>query len=189
MTNLLKNIVINVGIAQNAYDRSIYLSKFVKYSSLGMSSWKTKLYAIKASKATIEVVSLAPYEWFQNWEDTQWGKRGEGYEDLKKNFTDRLLQQLYKYVPQVQDKIDYWELSSPLSTRHFCNYKNGEIYGLEHTPHRFKQNWLRPKTPIKNLFLTGQDIATAGVGGALISGGLTSSAILKRNLLKEILIK
>ena len=51
-------MVINVGIAQNAYDRSIYLSKFVKYSSLGMSSWKTKLYAINASKDTIEVVNL-----------------------------------------------------------------------------------------------------------------------------------
>ena len=51
-------MVINVGIAQNAYDRSIYLSKFVKYSSLGMSSWKTKLYAINANRATIEVVNL-----------------------------------------------------------------------------------------------------------------------------------
>ena len=158
---------------------------FISFPSSKDPDWDKRF----PNKATIEVVSLAPYEWFQNWEDTQWGKRGEGYEDLKKNFTDRLLQQLYKYVPQVQDKIDYWELSSPLSTRHFCNYKNGEIYGLEHTPHRFKQNWLRPKTPIKNLFLTGQDIATAGVGGALISGVLTSSAILKRNLLKEILIK
>ena len=157
---------------------------FISFPSSKDPDWDNRF----PNKATIEMVSLAPYEWFQNWEDTQWGKRREGYEDLKKNFTDRLLQQLYKYVPQVQGKINYRELSSPLSTRHFCNYKNGEIYGLEHTPHRFKQNWLRPKTPIKNLFLTGQDIATAGVGGALISGVLTSSAILKRNLLKDMLI-
>ncbi len=78
------------------------------------------------------------------------------------------------------------ELSTPLSTKHFSNYSHGEIYGLEHTPARFRLKWLRPQTPIKNLFLTGQDTLTVGVGGALFSGVITASSILKKNFMSRI---
>jgi hypothetical protein len=33
---------------------------------------------------------------------------------------------------------------------------------------RFQQHWIHPQTPIKNFYLTGSDVVTAGVGGALI---------------------
>ena len=56
--DLLKRIVVNIGIAQKAYDKSINLSKLVNISSLGITSWNTKLYAINESNATIEVVNL-----------------------------------------------------------------------------------------------------------------------------------
>jgi all-trans-retinol 13,14-reductase len=49
------------------------------------------------------------------------------------------------------------------------------------------QKWLRACTDIKNLYLTGQDILTVGVTSALFSGLLTASAILNKNLLREIL--
>ncbi|MCC6768130.1 MAG: FAD-dependent oxidoreductase, partial [Bacteroidia bacterium] len=58
--------------------------------------------------------------------------------------------------------------------------------GLDHPPARFKKDFLRPQTPIKNLFLTGQDIVTVGIGGALMSGVLTAAAITKKNLINEI---
>jgi all-trans-retinol 13,14-reductase len=35
--------------------------------------------------------------------------------------------------------------------------------------------------------MTGQDIVTVGIGGALFSGVLTASAILKKNLVKQII--
>jgi len=89
-------------------------------------------------------------------------------------------------VPQVTDKISYHELSTPLSTRHFGAYDEGEIYGLEHTPARFREKALRPQTGLKGFFLTGQDVCTAGVAGALFGAVLSASAILRRNLLTEI---
>jgi phytoene dehydrogenase-like protein len=61
-----------------------------------------------------------------------------------------------------------------LSTDYFCRYKNGEIYGLEHTPQRFEQDWLKPKTDIPGLYLTGQDVLTCGVVGAMVGGLLTA---------------
>jgi all-trans-retinol 13,14-reductase len=137
--------------------------------------------------ATIEAVSFVPYDWFRKWESTKWMKRGPDYEAIKKNFSERLLSQVEKYVPQVRGKIDYAEISTPLSTRHFANYEHGEIYGIDHTPGRFRQRWLRPQTPVKGLYLTGQDICTAGYGGALMGGVLAASSVLKRNLIPEIM--
>jgi len=57
---------------------------------------------------------------------------------------------------------------------------------LDHTPKRFNQKFLRPRTSIKGLYLTGQDIVSAGVGGALFSGLITSTAITGINFMKKI---
>ena len=140
-------------------------------------------------RSTIEIITLSKIEWFAKWENTKWKKRGEDYDALKEKLAQRLLEHLYKYVPQVKGKIDTYELSTPVTTKHFCNYINGEIYGLDHPPERFTKEYLKPQTPIKNLFLTGQDIVTVGIGGALMSGVLTASAITKTNLINEIVKK
>ena len=86
-------------------------------------------------------------------------------------------------MPQVKDKIVWAELSTPLSTQHFSGYKSGEIYGLEHTPERYRVKELRPRTKFKNLYLTGQDIVCVGVGAALFSGIITAVSVLNKNLL------
>jgi len=127
-------------------------------------------------KATIEIVSFSPWEWFSEWADKPWGKRGEDYEALKEKFSQRLLAKLYQHFPQLEGKIDYYELGTPLSTEYFCAYDQGEIYGLDHDPSRFQQEWLRPKTRIDGLMLTGQDVLTCGVVGAAMGGLLTATA-------------
>ncbi len=128
-----------------------------------------------------------PYETFEAWADTRWKKRGEEYDQLKEKMAQRLLEELYKQLPQVKGKVDCYELSTPLTTQHFVNYDKGEIYGLDHTPKRFRQRFLKPRTPIKNLFLTGQDIISVGVGSALFSGVLTATALTGKNVLRKIM--
>jgi len=137
-------------------------------------------------KATIEVVSMASYDRFRGWEGTNWMKRGEDYEALKDELSRRLIEVLEREVPEVKGKIAYHELSTPLSTRHFADYAEGEIYGLEHTPARFRERALRPRTGLKGFYLTGQDVCTAGIAGALFGGTVAASSILGKNLLGEI---
>ncbi len=137
-------------------------------------------------KSSIDIITLIPYDIFEKWEDTSWKKRGDEYEKIKEDIAQRLLKELYKQLPQVEGKIDCYELSTPLTTKHFVNYHKGEVYGLDHSPSRFRQSFLKPRTPIKNFYLTGQDIVTAGVGGALFSGVLSAMAITGKNVLKKI---
>ena len=128
--------------------------------------------------ATIEIVAPSSYKMFEKWKGTTWGKRGDDYEALVEQLSEQMLAALYKKLPQLKGKIDYFEASTPLSTEFFCFYDRGEIYGLEHDPSRFEQKWLQPKSQIPNLWLTGQDVLSCGVAGAMIAGFLTAVQIL-----------
>ena len=138
-------------------------------------------------KSTIDIITLMSFEEVKQWELTRWKKRGEDYTIFKENIAQRLLKELYKLEPQLEGKVDYYELSTPLTTKHFVNYDNGEIYGINHTPDRFRLKFLKPQTPIKNLYLTGQDIVTVGIGGALFSGLLTAAVVTRKNLVMKVL--
>ncbi|MCF6193090.1 MAG: NAD(P)/FAD-dependent oxidoreductase [Kangiellaceae bacterium] len=129
-------------------------------------------------RATIEIVAPSSYEMFEKWKGTTWGKRGDDYEALVEQLSEQMLAALYEKLPQLKGKIDYFEASTPLSTEFFCFYDRGEIYGLEHDPSRFEQKWLQPKSQIPNLWLTGQDVLSCGVAGAMIAGFLTAVQIL-----------
>lgn len=129
-------------------------------------------------KSTVQVITMAPYEWFERWRGSTWNQRGADYDAFKDKLAKRMLEKLYEQMPQLWDAVDFYELATPLSTEWFHLYDRGEIYGLEHDAQRFRQDWLHPVTPVKNLYLTGQDVVTAGVGGAMMGGVLTTAALL-----------
>lgn len=154
--------------------RKPFPAVYISFPSAKDPSWESRY----PNSATIEIVAPANFETFAQWQDKPWGKRGEDYDALKDHFTERLLEHLFDTLPQLRGKIDYCELSTPLSTDFFCAYKRGEMYGLTHDPARFEQQWLRPKTSVKGLYLTGQDIMTCGVGGAMAGGFISAVSIL-----------
>ncbi len=156
---------------------------YISFPSAKDPDWSNRY----QGKSTIDIITLLPYEIFEKWEGSKWMKRGEDYESLKEKIAQRLLAHLYEQMPQVKGKVSNYELSTPLTTQHFVNYKKGEIYGLDHSPSRFRQKFLQPRTPIKNFYLTGQDIVTAGVAGALFSSVLTTSAMLGKNMMKKVM--
>jgi len=133
-------------------------------------------------RATIEIVAPAPYEIFEPWAGRTWGKRGDDYEALKESYGERLLEHLYAKLPQLRGRIDYWEVSTPLSMQWFCGWERGELYGLDHDPARLQQRWLRPRTRVPGLWLTGQDVMSCGVTGAMMGGlaAATSVAGMRR---------
>ncbi len=162
------------------YSRSPVI--YISFPSSKDPSWQT----LHPGTASIQVVGSFPYVGIKHWEQSKWQKRDDEYNSLKEDIKEFLLSKLLEQIPQVKNKIAWTEISTPLSTRHFSGYQSGEIYGLEHSPQRFHIRELRPRTKIKNLYLTGQDIVCCGVGAALFSGIITATAILNRNVLWNI---
>ncbi len=158
---------------------------YISFPSAKDPDWSNRY----PDRSTIDIITLVPYDIFEPWASSRWMKRGEDYTALKEQIAQRLLAELYKQQPQLVGKVEYYELSTPLTTQHFINYEKGEIYGLDHTPSRFRQKFLKPRTPIKNFYLTGQDIVTAGVGAALFSGVLTATAITGVNIIEKVMTR
>ena len=132
---------------------------------------------------TGEVVTFVPWERFAAWQGTRWRRRGDDYDALKKRLADGLLEQFLRRMPGLRDHLDFVELSTPLSTDHFVRPARGSIYGLEPTPERFANPYLRPRTPISGLFMAGSDVATVGVIGAMMGGVLAAAAAEPRHAL------
>lgn len=163
--------IFNEATLQNAPKNFAYIS----FPSAKDPNWEIK----NPGTTTIQAISVGNIEWFKDYKDSKWMKRGDDYLNLKNNFETEMLKVLYKFFPQIEGTIIASEVSTPLSTENFTNYKSGEIYGLAHSPERFRLSFLRPKTKIKGLFLSGQDITLVGVSGAMLSGLLCATAILK----------
>ena len=136
--------------------------------------------------STIEVIAPAPFRWFERWAGSQWKKRGPEYDQLKQSMARRLRDELERHVPAVRGYIDFAELSTPLTTRHFANYSHGEIYGVSATPARFRLASLGARTPVRGLYRTGADVTTLGVAGAMFGGVIAASLILRRNLMRTV---
>lgn len=51
------------------------------------------------------LLTMARYEWFQEWEGTKLGKRGRDYLDLKTSMAQELLDWALTIFPQLRDKV------------------------------------------------------------------------------------
>ncbi len=125
---------------------------------------------------TGEVVTFVPWEVFAPYDDTAWKRRGPEYDAMKEKLRAHLLEQFLTKMPALRPMVDYNELSTPLSTENFCRPVSGSIYGIEPTPERFATQALRPRSPIKNLFFAGSEVASVGVIGAMMGGVLGAAA-------------
>jgi len=125
---------------------------------------------------TGEVVTFAPWDAFSRWRESGWRKRGEDYDRFKADLQARMLAQFFEHMPALKPLLDFVDLSTPLSTDHFCRPVAGSIYGLEPTPERFRCARLRPRSPIPGLFFAGSDVASGGVMGAMGGGILAAIA-------------
>ncbi|KAK3603231.1 hypothetical protein CHS0354_007560 [Potamilus streckersoni] len=155
---------------------------FISFPSAKDPSWEYRY----PGKSAALLITLCPYEWFSAWEKQRCKHRGEDYVDLKERIGRQMWLQCQQVFPQLTGKMEYIEVGTPITNRHYLGYPKGEMYGLDHKLNRFSPEIftkLRAKTDIPGLYLTGQDVVTGGFVSSLHSGVFTASAILNRNLL------
>jgi all-trans-retinol 13,14-reductase len=129
---------------------------------------------------TAELVTFTDWEVFSRWENSHIGQRPADYLALKETISGLLMSQFARRFPALAPLVVHTELSTPLSSVAFTAAEHGGVYGLEASPRRFLSSALRAKTPVRGLYLTGQDVGTAGIAGAMMGGMLSAAALEPR---------
>ena len=128
---------------------------------------------------TAQIVTLSQEDhWSEFAHSTTWKRRGGAYEGFKETWSDRLLDFAEARLPGLRSMVDYKELSSPLTVKSFLDHPSGQIYGHACSPARLKEGSWSIGTSVKDLYLTGSDVAVPGVNSALMIGVMTAGKLL-----------
>jgi phytoene dehydrogenase-like protein len=132
----------------------------------------------EANAHTAEIIAFLDYAQVEAWKDQPWRNRGEDYNDLKARIAEGLLAFVDERYPGFSALVDYCEVSTPLTVETFTGHLGGSVYGIPATPERFRLPGLKVATPVENLYLTGADVGSLGIVGAMMGGVATTARLL-----------
>ncbi len=127
---------------------------------------------------TAQIITFSDISDWSDHDGTNWNRRGSDYEQEKDLVADDLIDFVEQRAPGLRDLIEYKEVGTPLTVKSFTGHQGGMIYGQLCDPARLSTDQWPIKTSLKNLYLTGSDIGTPGVNGAMMAGVMTAACIL-----------
>jgi all-trans-retinol 13,14-reductase len=127
---------------------------------------------------TAVILSYMNFEEVSRWQGTSVGRRGEEYENFKRQKAERLLDELEKQMPGTRSRIAHYYTSTPLTYLDYTGTENGSMYGRFRDCSEPVQNVISQRTKIPNLFLTGQNTNSHGALGVIIGAIITAGELL-----------
>ena len=112
-------------------------------------------------------------------------ERADEWATFKQSIESRMMEFFAEKFPSLAPLVVYRELGTPLATASFTGHEKGGFYGVETTPRRMLSDALNARTPVPGLFLTGQDVMTPGIAGAL-SGGMFGAAAIDPRVFQKL---
>ncbi len=123
---------------------------------------------------------LAPMDWGEvaAFEGSRVGNRPAEYNALKEAKLAECLALAERVVPGLGNAVEKVYTSTPLTYKDYTGTFCGSAYGIRKDCTNLMQTLLTPKTPLENLFLTGQSLNLHGVLGVSMTSFFTCAQII-----------
>jgi all-trans-retinol 13,14-reductase len=125
----------------------------------------------------IDVIMPVHWKEVALWENTEPGRRGQDYLSFKKQKAADCLEFVSNHIPNIKNCVEAVYTSTPLTYRDYTGTPYGSAYGIRKDCNNLITTMLSPRTPITNLFLTGQNLYLHGMLGVSITSFLTCAEI------------
>ncbi|XP_016149332.1 putative all-trans-retinol 13,14-reductase [Sinocyclocheilus grahami] len=130
-------------------------------------------------------------KWFEQWHNVSEPERGEEYEKYKMRFANHLFDWACVHFPKLKEKLAMLHAVTPINM-HGLRATYGSMLSAEHSLERYQPlniAMTRCNTPVKNLYLSGQDVFSGGYSGALHGGLLCASTVMDHCLYIDLLLQ
>jgi len=145
--------------------------------TISFTSLLNKAYEDSAYQ-TAEMHHETRYEYFEKYEGKQ---DSEEYKELCERITRNYLDRMEERFPGLTKHVGYTRLITPLDVKSFTHHDKGSMFGLD-IQKAFNPE-LSPRSGMKNLFFTGEDIFAQGL--TPLNGVITASVVTGKNLVQR----
>lgn len=140
----------------------------------------------------VEVLGLVPSD-AASWGTTEEAvldgsyRAGAEYRARKERFAATLLRAAGRALPDIESRVVFHEMSTPLSHRRFTGASGGTSYGIAATPSQSLGQRPGARTPIAGLYVCGASCrAGHGIAGVMTSGVIAAAEVVGRRLLEDV---
>lgn len=144
-------------------------------------------YVENSESPVIDIMTPMTWSQVEKWSETTIGRRGEEYIEFKAKKAEECIALAERAIPGLAGKIEHQYTSSPLTYRDYNLTPFGSAYGVRKDFNNPMLTILSPKTPIPNLFLTGQNLTLHGLLGVSMTSLFTIAEILGKEEVQKIL--
>lgn len=121
--------------------------------------------------AATNIDLFTPMAWADvaRWEGTVRGHRSNDYTAFKQATAEKLIGLTETYIPEIKGNIEKIYTSTPLTYRDYTGTIEGSAYGILKDCDHVMTTFLPPRTPVPNLYLTGQNVNFHGILGVTVT--------------------
>ncbi len=141
---------------------------------------------------SVSIMTSLPFKIWEQWHNTYNTfyinkSRGTEYEELKMEYTGKIVNTVEKIQPGFSAAIDKMHIVTGLTYRDHTGIPEGSFYGISKDCKEPFKTFFPTQTKITNLHLTGQNVNVHGVYGVMITALNTVSSFINiENLLQDI---
>ena len=124
------------------------------------------------------ILSYMNFEEVSRWSGTRIGRRGDSYEEFKRERAERLMSNVDKYCPGFIQSVESYFTSTPLTYLDYTGTEGGSMYGVAKDINMGAAGRVPYRIKVPNLLLAGQNVNSHGMLGVIVGTVVTCSELV-----------